>query len=76
MLLPLHGIASRGDLPLPFPFVVVGAALALTLSFLVLLRAWQQPRFLRLGGRALPSWTRVVDHPATRLAARLLVLAA
>ena len=76
MLLPLHGIASRGDLPLPFSFVVLGAALALTLSFVVLLRAWRQPRFLRLGGRELPRLTRVVDHPGTRLAARLLVLAA
>ena len=76
MLHPLHGIASRGDLPLPFSFVVVGAALALTLSFVVLLRAWRQPRFLRLGGRPLPRLTRVVDHPATRLVARLLVLAA
>jgi hypothetical protein len=76
MLLPLHGIASRHDLPLPFEFVVVGAALALTLSFVVLLLAWRQPRFAVLGGRALPGLTRVVDHPATRLVARLLVLAA
>ena len=76
MLVPLHGIASRHDLPLPFSFVVVGAALALTLSFVVLLLAWRRPRFTRLGGRPLPGLTRVVDHPATRLAARLLVLAA
>jgi hypothetical protein len=76
MLVPLHGIASRHDLPLPFSFVVVGAALALTLSFVVLLLAWRQPRFTRLGGRPLPGLTRVVDHPATRLVTRLLVLAA
>ena len=76
MLVPLHGIASRHDLPLPFSFVVVGAALALTLSFVVLLLAWRQPRFTRLGGRPLPGLTRVVDHRATRLVARLLVLAA
>ena len=76
MLLPLHGIASRGDLPLPFSFVVVGAALALTLSFVVLLRAWHRPRFATVGGRELSGLTRVVDHPATRLLARLLVLAA
>jgi hypothetical protein len=76
MLLPLHGIASRHDLPLPFSFVVVGAALALVISFIVLLRAWQQPRFTALGGRTLPGLTRVVDHPVTRLLARLLVLAA
>ncbi|HWJ52001.1 MAG TPA: hypothetical protein VNT24_01335, partial [Propionibacteriaceae bacterium] len=76
MLVPLHGIASRHDLPLPFSFVLVGAAVALTLSFVVLLLAWRQPRFTRLGGRPLPGLTRVVDHPATRLVARLLVLAA
>jgi hypothetical protein len=75
MLLPLHGIASRGDLPLPFSFVVVGAALALTLSFVVLLRAWRSPRFTALGGRPLPGLTRAVDHPTTRLVARLLILA-
>ena len=76
MLLPLHGIASRHDLPLPFEFVVVGAALALTVSFAVLLLAWRRPRFAERGGRAVPGLTRLVDHPATRLAARLLVLAA
>ena len=76
MLLPLHGIASRHDLPLPFGFVLVGAALALALSFVVLLLAWRRPRFTELRGRALPGLTRVVDHPATRLVARLLVLAA
>ena len=29
VLVPLHGIASRRDLPLPFSYVVTGAALAL-----------------------------------------------
>ena len=28
LLAPLHGIASRHDLPLPFPFVVIGAGVA------------------------------------------------
>ena len=45
MLVPLHGIASRHDLPLPFSFVVVGAALALAISFVVLVVAWREPRF-------------------------------
>ena len=75
MLVPLHGIASRHDLPLPFGYVVVGAALALAVSFLVLLLAWRRPRFPELTGRALPGLTQLVDHPATRLVARLLVLA-
>jgi len=75
MLRPLHGIASRHDLPLPFELVVLGAALALAVSFVVLLLAWRRPRFAELGGRALPALTRLVDRPATRLAARLLILA-
>jgi len=76
LLVPLHGIASRHDLPLPFSFVVLGAALALTISFVVLLVAWRQPRFVGLGGRELPRLTRVVDHPTARLTVRLLMLAA
>ncbi len=75
MLLPLHGIASRHDLPLPFPLVVGGAALALTVSFVVLLLAWRRPRFARAGGIELPLLTRMVDATATRAAARLVVLA-
>ena len=76
MLVPLHGIASRHDLPLPFAFVLVGAAAALALSFVVLLLAWRRPRFRTLAGRPLPGLTRFVDHPVTGLVARLLVLVA
>ena len=75
MLIPLHGIASRGDLPLPFSFVVVGAVLALVISFAILIFAWRQPRFERVGGRPMPGLTAVVDHPIVRLVARGLVLA-
>ncbi len=75
MLLPLHGIASRHDLPLPFSSVVAGAALALVVSFVVLLLAWRRPRFARVGGMELPLVTRVVDASATQVAARLVVLA-
>jgi hypothetical protein len=75
MLIPLHGIASRGDLPLPFSFVVVGAVLALVISFAILIFAWRQPRFERVGGRPMPGLTAVVDHPVVRLIARGLVLA-
>jgi hypothetical protein len=75
MLIPLHGIASRRDLPLPFSFVVIGAALALLISFAILIYAWRQPRFERVGGRPMPGLTAVVDHPIVRLIARALVLA-
>ena len=76
VLLPLHGIASRQDLPLPFRFVVVGAALALIISFVVLIFAWRTPRFSTLRGAPLPRLTTVVDHPAVLWAARLLILGA
>jgi hypothetical protein len=76
MLVPLHGIASRHDLPLPFSFVVVGAVLALTISFVILIFAWRQPRFDRVGGHPMPGLTAFVDHPVTRLVARAAVLAA
>ena len=74
MLVPLHGIASRHDLPLPFSYVVVGAAVALTLSFVVLLLAWRRPRFAQVGGWPLPRLTRLVDAPLTRALAQLAVL--
>ena len=75
MLVPLHGIASRHDLPLPFGYVVAGAVLALAVSFVVLLLAWRAPRFPRVGGIPLPRLTRLVDSPGVRAAASLLVLA-
>jgi hypothetical protein len=75
MLIPLHGIASRHDLPLPFSFVVIGAVLALTISFVILIFAWRAPRFNRVGGRPMPRLTAIVDHPVTRLVARVVVLA-
>jgi hypothetical protein len=75
MLIPLHGIASRHDLPLPFSFVVTGAALVLLISFVILIFAWRRPRFRRVGGRGMPGLTAVVDSPVFQLIARALVLA-
>ncbi len=75
MLVPLHGIGSRHDLPLPFGFVVAGASLALVLSFVVLVAAWRQPRFAALGGRPLPRLTRLVDNGGFRATVRIGVLA-
>ena len=75
MLIPLHGIASRHDLPLPFSFVVLGAALALVISFVVLIFAWREPRFRTVGGRPLPALTRIIDHPWVRRITCWLVLA-
>ncbi len=74
MLIPLHGIASRHDLPLPFPFVVAGAAIALTVSFVVLIFAWRRPRYAQVVGVPLPRLTRFVDHRRVSRLARLVVL--
>jgi hypothetical protein len=75
VLIPLHGIASRHDLPLTFSFVVAGAVLALVISFAILIFAWRTPRFKRVGGRDLPRVTAVVDSPVVQVIARALVLA-
>src|SRR5215212_16405 len=75
MLIPLHGIASRRDLPLPFSFVIIGAVLALVISFAILIFAWRQPRFERVGGRPMRGLTAIVDNPVVTLIARALVLA-
>jgi len=74
LLVPLHGIASRHDLPLPFPFVLLGAGVALVVSFVVLGVAWKRPRFASVGGVGLPRLTRFVDAAGTRVVARVLVL--
>ena len=75
MLIPLHGIASRRDLPLPFSFVMASAVLALVISFAILIFAWRTPRLKRVGGRDLPRVTAVVDSSVVQLIARALILA-
>jgi hypothetical protein len=75
MLIPLHGIASRRDLPLPFTFVVIGAVLALVISFAILIFAWRRQRYERVDGRPVRGLTVIVDNPVVTLIARALVLA-
>lgn len=75
MILPLHGLGSRQDLPLPFEFVVIGAALALIVSFVVLVAAWRRPRYTRPRGLPLPTLTRLVDASVTRVLGRILAMA-
>ena len=75
MILPLHGLGSRQELPLPFEFVLLGAALALVVSFAVLVAAWRRPRFTEPAGRPLPRLTRLVDAPAARAGVRFVALA-
>ncbi|AQP44311.1 hypothetical protein [Tessaracoccus flavus] len=72
---PLHGIASRSDLPLPFELVLAGGALVLVLTFWVALFAWKSPRFTERSGTPLPRLTRVVDAPAAVWSLRIVSIA-
>lgn len=51
LLVPLHGLGSRHDLPLPFPVVVAGAAVVLVATFAMLAAGWRRPRFVDAAGR-------------------------
>lgn len=75
VLIPLHGIASRHDLPLPFSFVLAGGAAALLVSFVVLIFAWRRPRFGTVEGRELTRLTALLSRPGLPGTGRLLVLA-
>lgn len=72
-MIPLHGIASREDLPLPFPLIVGAAAAVLIVTFWILLFAWRDPRFKERKGREMPRLTRFVDSPWFSRPLRLVV---
>jgi hypothetical protein len=75
LLLPLHGLGSRQDLPLPFGFVLLGAAVAVLASFAVLAVAWRRPKWQAPpDGLPLPRLSRVLLHPVVLALARLAVL--
>jgi hypothetical protein len=75
LLVPLHGLGSRQDLPLPLPLAVAGAAVVLLLSFGVLALAWRESRWGGVpGGRVLPTLSRWVDTPEARLVPTVLGL--
>ncbi len=52
-LVPMHGIASRQDLPLPFEYVVVGATVALLVSFVLMFFGWPDRRYAERKGKRL-----------------------
>ncbi|GAA2108363.1 hypothetical protein GCM10009841_28770 [Microlunatus panaciterrae] len=74
LLVPLHGIGSRQDLPLPFSYVVVGAAAALVISFVVLFYAWRRPRYPSVRMVSSAVLTSIVDHRVFRAVVRAVVL--
>jgi hypothetical protein len=68
LLLPLHGLGSRQDLPLPLPWAIAGAVAVLLVSFGVLALAWREPRWDGVrDGHRLAGLTRLVDARAARL---------
>ncbi|WP_296137720.1 hypothetical protein [uncultured Tessaracoccus sp.] len=69
---PLHGIASRSDLPLPFESVVAGAAVVLLATFYILFFAWKEHRYADDDGTPMPRLTKVVDSAPLRIAIRTL----
>ncbi len=77
LLLPLHGIGGRQDLPVPFGLAVGGAAVAIALSFVVLGLAWRTSKYRgNASGRPLPDGvTRTVDASWFRWVVRLIGLA-
>jgi hypothetical protein len=77
VVLPLHGVGGRSDLPIPFTLAVTAGAVTLVVSFVALAFLWPQPRLGSPGaGWVLPRRAaRVFDSPATHWAVRLLGLA-
>jgi hypothetical protein len=77
LLLPLHGIGGRQDLPIPFGLAVAGAAVAVAVSFVVLGLAWRSPKYHgNASGKPLPAAiTRTVDAGWFRWFVRLVGLA-
>ncbi|MDX6295505.1 MAG: hypothetical protein QOH50_4580 [Kribbellaceae bacterium] len=77
LLLPLHGIGGRQDLPVPFGMAVGAAAVAIAVSFVVLALAWRSPRYRgNASGKPLPAAiTRAIDSTWFRWIVRLVGLA-
>jgi len=82
--LAAHGVGGPADLPVPLLYSIVGATWALTLSFVVLVFAWREPKFsaeveqprarrpwLAAVGLALAVWLVFLLGPGERTATGL-----
>ncbi|MFB6719302.1 hypothetical protein ACFCV3_04040 [Kribbella sp. NPDC056345] len=76
LLVPLHGIGGRGDLPVPLWLAIYSAGAAVAVSFFALAAFWSRPRFETTGGTALARLTRLVDARLVRWSLKLAGLLA
>lgn len=65
LLIPLHGIGGRGDLPVPLWLAIYSAAAAVAVSFFALAAFWSKPRFELTAGTPLVRLGRLADLPIT-----------
>ncbi|GAA1628143.1 hypothetical protein GCM10009744_15030 [Kribbella alba] len=66
LLIPLHGIGGRGDLPVPVWLAVYSAAAAVAVSFFALAAFWSRPRFEAAAGTPLAGLSKIVDARPVR----------
>ena len=76
LLIPLHGIGGRGDLPVPLWLAIYSAGAAVAVSFFALAAFWSRPRFEATSGPSLDRLTRIVDNRLTRSLLKVAGLAA
>lgn len=76
LLVPLHGIGGRGDLPVPLWLAIYSAGAAVAVSFFALAAFWSRPRFDVAAGRPVDRLTRIADARPTRWTLKLAGLVA
>ncbi|MFG1815117.1 hypothetical protein ACGFIF_15220 [Kribbella sp. NPDC049174] len=76
LLIPLHGLGGRGDLPVPLWLAIYSAGAAVAVSFFALAAFWSRPRFEVTAGKSLNRLTRIVDNRLTRSLLKLTGVAA
>ncbi|TCO47124.1 hypothetical protein EV646_106364 [Kribbella antiqua] len=76
LLVPLHGIGGRGDLPVPLWLAIYSAAAAVAVSFFALAAFWSRPRFEVTAGKSLGALTKLIDARPTRLLLKAVGLVA
>ncbi len=76
LVVPMHGIGGRGDLPVPLWLAIYSAGAAVAVSFFALAALWSRPRFETTGGTALAQLTRLVDSKPMRWLLKLVGLLA